>query len=581
MTSRGPDAAGVWISPDQRVGLGHRRLSIIDLSEAGSQPMVSDDGKLRVVFNGEIYNYPEIRARLEARGVRFRSHSDTECLLHLYAEKGVRMVDELRGMYAFILWDQASQGVLLGRDPLGIKPLYYHDDGRVLRAASQVKALLADRSCSPSPDPAGHVGYFLWGHVPEPFTLFKDLRMLPPGSTLWVDSSGKHSARRFYDLAKELAELGKGAADADPGQFQEALREALQDSVRHHLLADVPVGVFLSAGLDSSLLASLATTELGLGNLRTVTLGFEEYKGTEHDETILSNVTARQLESIHRTTWISANEFSTCLDHLFYSMDQPSIDGVNTYFVSKITVDSGLKVALSGVGGDELFGGYPSFTKIPKMVNGLAFARRMPRQLGRSVRRMSSSWAGRFASPKYAGLLEYGSSYSGAYLLMRAMFMPWELDQYLDPDMVREGLNELQVCQRLGEATAGMQSERLKVSSLELSWYMRNQLLRDSDWAGMAHSLEIRTPLVDMELFRRLAPMMASKTPPTKIEMALSAATRLPDEILNRRKTGFNIPVHEWLMKNTDTPAGKAGPGAGKLREWAQVVYRECTSRPS
>lgn len=569
MQARGPDAAGLWISPDRRVGLAHRRLSIIDLSEGGAQPMVSGDGRCRVVFNGEIYNYPEIRTRLESKGARFRSNSDTEALLHLYAEKGVQMVDELRGMYTFILWDERRQGVLLARDPFGIKPLYVHDDGRTLRAASQVKALLADESIEASPDPAGHVGFLLWGHVPEPYTLFRGIRMLPAGSTLWVDAEGRHSARQFYDVTRELEAIDRESSEQP--QSQERLREALDDSVRHHFLADVPVGIFLSAGLDSTMLTSVATAQLGAGNLHTITLGFEEYKGTEHDETRLSTLAAHAFESIHQTIWISANSFRDNLAHLLDAMDQPTIDGVNTYFVSKIARECGLKVAISGVGGDELFGGYPSFTQIPRLVKQLGFTRHLPSMVGESIRRISSPLAARFtSSPKYAGLLEHGGTYGGAYLLRRGMFMPWELEDHLDHDMAREGWNELQTLERLEESTANICSERLKMCSLELNWYMRNRLLRDSDWAGMAHSLEIRVPLVDIELLRRIGPLLASSRPPTKLDMALAAPQPVPGEILYRRKTGFMVPVHEWLVGS-----GSGQAHGGRLRDWAKLVYRE------
>ena len=184
MTARGPDGCGEWFSEDGRVALGHRRLAILDLSERGAQPMVSADGQLIISFNGEIYNYRTLRAQLERKGYGFRSQSDTEVLLHLYAEKGEAMLEELRGMYAFALWDARKQGLLLARDPLGIKPLYYADDGATLQVASQVKALLKGGHIDTTPEPAGHVGFFLWGHVPEPYTFFKGIKALPAGSTL-------------------------------------------------------------------------------------------------------------------------------------------------------------------------------------------------------------------------------------------------------------------------------------------------------------------------------------------------------------------------------------------------------------
>jgi asparagine synthase (glutamine-hydrolysing) len=358
MAVRGPDDAGEWRDPRGRLALGHRRLAIIDLSPGGHQPMISADGTLAVSFNGEIYNHRELRARLERRGYHFQSASDTEVLLHLYAEKGPEMVRDLRGMFAFALWDARRQGLLLARDPFGIKPLYYADDGKTLRAASQVKALLAGGHVDTRPEAAGHVAYFLWGFLPDPHTAYRGIRALPAGTTLWVDRCGHPQLNTFCDPTKILAEAEAAPVSPDGSDSQACLRTALADSVRHHLMADVPVGVFLSCGLDSSTLAALAS-EQGT-DLRTVTLGFEEYRGTPQDETPQAEEVARRYGAAHQTIWISRDDFREHYDRILLAMDQPTVDGVNSYFVSQAAVRAGLKVALSGLGGDELFGGYNS-----------------------------------------------------------------------------------------------------------------------------------------------------------------------------------------------------------------------------
>src|SRR5436190_1000113 len=253
MAARGPDGLGEWYSQDERVAFGHRRLTIIDLSERGAQPMTSADGKLVVTFNGEIYNYRQLRASLEARGCIFRTQTDTEVLLHLYAAKGEAMVDDLRGMFAFGLWDTDRNALLLARDPHGIKPLYYADDGWTFRFASQVKALLAGGGVGLDPEPAGQVGFYLFGSVPEPFTTYRAIRTLPAGATLLVDRIGAQEPRRYYSVAQiyrdaEGAARSRGAVGE--AEVQAEVRVALLDSVRHHLVADVPVGAFLSAGID-------------------------------------------------------------------------------------------------------------------------------------------------------------------------------------------------------------------------------------------------------------------------------------------------------------------------------------------
>src|SRR5215469_16057631 len=289
MASRGPDGSGEWYSADGRVGFGHRRLSIIDLSSRGAQPMQTADGRLVVSFNGEIYNYRALRSRLEAKGYAFRSNSDTEVLLHLYAEWGHEMLRELRGMFAFGIWDTRERQLLLARDPYGIKPLYYADDGSTLRFASQVKALMAGHGVSKDPDPAGWVGYYLFGSVPEPFTTYREVRALPAGSLVWIDQRGLRAPIQYYSIARTYREAqGRPfSAITHKEEIKALVRDALLDSVRHHLVADVPVGAFLSAGVDSSALVGLMR-EAEQQDIQTVTLAFDEFRGTPNDEAPLA-----------------------------------------------------------------------------------------------------------------------------------------------------------------------------------------------------------------------------------------------------------------------------------------------------
>jgi asparagine synthase (glutamine-hydrolysing) len=556
MSFRGPDGAGLWISPDGRVGLAHRRLAIIDLSSAGAQPMASTDGRFHIVFNGEIYNYRNLRRELETKGHVFRSHCDTEVLLHLYADRGERMVHALRGMFAFAVWDNDRRTLFLARDPYGIKPIYYAATRGTFRVASQVKALLAGGIVSRTTDPAGIAGFYLWGSVSEPFTLYRDIRALPAGCTLTVDANGAHSPKPYFSISKTWNEIAPHSA----GDLQDIVREGLLDSVRHHLVADVPVGAFLSAGIDSSALVGLMHN-VGACEIQTITLGFGEFEGKHTDEVPLASEVAQLYGTDHSTRRVTQREFEADLPRIIEAMDQPSIDGINTWFVSKAAHERGLKVAISGLGGDELFGGYPSFTDIPRWYRYFKHASRIPglgkgaRNLGRGlVSRISKQTKGASRvppiSPKALSLLEYGGTYPGGYLLRRGLYLPWELPILMGPEAAEEGLRRLQPLQHLAAATTENGNAFEKVAALEASFYMRNQLLRDTDWASMAHSLEIRVPLVDTRLLERLASELRKPNrPPRKQLMALAPQPPLPEFLRTRPKTGFSIPVGRWMQQ--------------------------------
>ena len=556
MTARGPDGAGEWWSAERRLGLGHRRLSILDLSERANQPMESACGRFVVVFNGEIYNYPALRRDLEAQGVQFRTTSDTEVLLHLYARKGADMVRDLRGMFAFGLWDNRDRSVFLARDPYGIKPLYTANDGWTFRFASQVKALLAGGGVSRDPEPAGVVGFHLFGSVPEPFTLYRDIRALPAGHTQLIDEAGPREPRAYASIAKVFAD---GAARPAPqNEINARVRAAARESVAAHLLADVEVGVFLSAGVDSGALLGLMR-DAGQQKIRAITLAFEEFKDTSEDEAPLAAQVAKLYGAEHIVRTVNEAEFRDDLPAILDAMDQPSIDGVNTWFVSKAAREAGLKVALSGLGGDELLAGYSSFHEVPRWVSWLRWPAALP-GLGVVTRALMRAAGFGARQPKLPGLIQFGGSYPGAYFLRRGLFLPDELQTVLDDDIVRRGMHRLDPLKCLEASMTPAPSNPIaKVAVLESANYMRNQLLRDADWAGMAHSLEIRTPLVDFELARSLSSVTPHLKPGVG-KRALSEAplAPLPAAITNRAKTGFGVPTGRWMTHlTTGRPSSK------------------------
>ncbi|MCA0304549.1 MAG: asparagine synthase (glutamine-hydrolyzing) [Proteobacteria bacterium] len=579
MAARGPDGEGLWLADDGRTGFAHRRLAIIDLSDAGLQPMHSACGRYTITFNGEIYNYLELRRELADKGHVFRSGSDTEVLLHLFAEYGIEMVRRLRGMFAFGIWDATKRRLVLARDPLGIKPLYWADDGWTVRFASQAKALLAGGAVASDPDSAGIVGFHLFGSVPEPFTVWREIRALPAGATMVVDATGPHPAERFYDVAGALAERALRPGRGEPAA---QLADAVRDSVRHHLVADVPVAVFLSAGLDSG---ALLGTMAGLGATATtaVTLAFAEFKGLPVDEAPLAAEVAGRYGARHVVRTVDRAEFESDLPAILDAMDLPTVDGINTWFVSKAAREAGVKVALSGLGADECFGGYPSFRDVPRSVHWLRPVSWIP-GVGTLARRGLSAAirAGLPLHPKAAGVLQYGGSWAGAYLLRRSVYMPWELEDLLSPDLLEEGLRRLAPLSHVASVLQGGRGlgDFDRVSALETSLYMRNQLLRDADWAGMAQSVEIRVPFVDPFFLAALPAGPALARLNAKDAVAAVPDPPLPETVRGRRKTGFVTPVGRWLREAAG-PASSGMPDfSAASRGWALRVWQSGWTPP-
>ncbi len=569
LVNRGPDGAGEWFSADGTVALAHRRLAIIDLSDAGAQPMQSASGRHVIVFNGEIYNHNELRRSLEADGVRFRSTSDTEVLLEGLEHFGVAFLTRLRGMFALALHEPARRRTLLARDTFGIKPLYWSADASRLHFASQVQAFVA-AGLAGGPSPEGQAGFLLWGSVPEPWTFRRNVKALPGGHVLRIEAGKISTPEPFLTVHAIFA----GASfDRAPKVRDDALAQvtdAIQDSVKAHQIADVPVAVFLSAGLDSSMVAFASRYSTpaasSAGSCRSVTLSFEELEGTPGDEAPLAREIAAAAGIEFNPRRVGRHDFAAAAELFHAEMDQPTIDGINTWFVSQSARQLGMKVALSGLGGDELLASYPSFRQVPTYVRRTRWARSL-QPLGRLARRALAPVLGRLTSPKYAGVLEHAGDWAGGYLLRRALFMPWEVEQLMGEEGT-SALDALDTLPRLRAGIAGIESDRLKVSALEMQWYMRNQLLRDADWAGMAHSLEIRVPFVDVDLVRQCADIFARHPDIAKAEVAARVAPALPPAVLHRPKTGFVVPVREWLAQDSGAVRGRG------LRGWAEFCVQ-------
>jgi len=571
MRRRGPDDASSWC--EDGVQLGHRRLAILDLDHRAAQPMRSVCGRYVIVFNGEIYNFRELRRAREAAGDVFRTTSDTEVLLALFAAEGETMLERLRGMFAFVIWDRQTRRAFAARDPYGIKPLYYATaSGDGVLFASQVKALLATGAVSRAPDLQGQAGFWLLGSVPEPHTWYRDILSLPAGHCAWIDADRSVSLHQWHDIgdAWRFADTAQKLPNAE---VRERVREALRASVAHHLVADVPVGVFLSGGIDSGALAGLMV-EAGARDLQGITLAYDEFAGSANDEAPVAACIAAHYGIRHHVRRIAREEFIADLPRILDAMDQPSIDGINTWYASKAVAERGLKLVVSGVGGDELFQGYSSFRLLPKLV---ARARLLSLPgLSVTARLAGRVQAKRSGNSRWLHAVDWAKTLPGAWWLRRSLFAPDDLPTLMGADAAAEALRGFHADAWTRRMSGALPSNpQLALGQIESTTYLRNQLLRDSDWASMDHSVELRTPLVDARLLHELQPLLPSFAPFVGKTLLAGAAVRaLPREISQRPKTGFGIPVERWLLEmscSAHTQGGSRGWARHVAEEWDKV----------
>jgi asparagine synthase (glutamine-hydrolysing) len=565
MRHRGPDEQGFLIGEPRASGLalGMSRLSIIDLP-SGHQPIWNENHDVAVVFNGEIYNYKELRGRLARCGHKFGTQSDTEVLVHAWEEWGEDCLTELRGMFAFALLDlrqrfAISPILFLARDPLGIKPLYYTQTAEGFAFASEVRALLAaDKSLGTLSQDA-LTSYLLFGSVSEPVTMLEGVFSLPPGHRMLLyvpDRRRTPRARPWWDPTRSPA-----ARDPrkiyDLSTAAKRLRPLLEDAVTSHLVADVPVGLFLSSGLDSSAIAALAGK--AHPGIRSFTLTFPN---TAYDEAELARTVSARCGTPHTEVPLDGDAMLARLDEALGALDQPTMDGINTYFVSWAAREVGLKVALSGLGGDELFAGYKTFTDVPRMVNLVRAAYFVPAALRGALSPLIKSLAGQKNSPDAAKKADAAWSQPdrlpNPYFYARALFPLGTLETLIEPRFRPSTINAdgvtldptwLGWLERASDESRKM--ERVAgISWLEMRTYMASTLLRDTDSVSMARSLEVRVPLLDTPLveFVNALPDEARRQPDQqKALLTESLGDLLPAEILGQRKRTFTLPWEQWL----------------------------------
>lgn len=535
LNHRGPDDSGLWTSPSGRARLVHTRLSILDLSHLGHQPMTSTDGRYTITFNGEIYNFRAIRAELEKGGAQFLSHSDTEVLLAAYQAYGAECVHRLRGMFAFCIWDEVEQTAFLARDHLGIKPLYYslRGDGSLL-FASELKALRTSGHVSSRLNGTALVAYFETGSVPEPMTLLHEVQSLGAGCWLkWSRGAIQSGCYWKPSFGQEVMDVSQAAV---------LVRNALLESVRRHFVSDVPVGIFLSGGMDSTALLALAR-EAGFSGIKTFSIGVDDNR---LDESEVARKTAAYFGSDHHELKMSGDIAQQSFAEFLQCGDQPSIDGFNTFTVSRFARQSGMKVVLSGLGGDEIFGGYPTFESVPKLARFARSLNGVP-GLARLAGGVLEGFRGSPRLMRLGTMLRRTPGTLAAYRAFRAVFarsVAMTLARRYLPDLPSDLPDTL---------ASGMElpaHELDQVSLLELSHYMRNQLLKDSDTMSMAHGLELRVPFVDVELIEAVNRVAAPIRLRHGKTMLLDAVPEVPAFVSQARKRGFEFPFQKWLQSS-------------------------------
>lgn len=541
---RGPDAEGIWINQTENLGLVHRRLSILDLNERSNQPMQQKN--FTITYNGEVYNYNELKKNHFSFNTNWLTTSDTEVLLKLYDLFKHRTPTYLRGMFAFAIYDQNQDELFLARDHFGMKPLYYSFINDKFIFSSNLNSLV---SLLPNKNLNNQslYSFFRLGHVEEPGTIYKDIYMLPAGHSITVSKKGI-KIDSFFNLNTYEAKVDTNFI------------ETFKDSIDHHLISDEKIILFLSSGLDSSLIGSIINSK-GLKNINSVTLSYNRpYLNDEGED---AKMVANILNLPHEIAKIGEEDFDQHLDRILSCMDQPSIDGINTYFISNVANKLGYKVALSGLGGDELFGGYETF----KYMKLFPILQKTP-NIGLSLFKQINKKIKLFPLEKANEISNFLSNFNSFYFYIRSFMPNLLISQILDPDIYKTGKKDFE--QWVDSLYFDQQKTIFRsTSDLELNHYMKNQLLRDNDWASMANSVELRVPFVDLKMLDYQRTISANKNIQKK-DFYKKNYPSLPLELYQLKKKGFGIPVPEWIKTKT-----KNNDASSDLKTWAQFIIKK------
>lgn len=552
LAHRGPDDEGVEILPvaggeGLSLGLVHRRLSIIDLSDAAHQPMTDERTGNWIVYNGEVYNHQEIRRELQQVGYVFRSCSDTEVILKAYAHYGIECLDRLRGMFAFAIWDPRNQRLFLAVDRFGIKPLYVYEADGLFAFSSELRTLLKSGLIRSQVEPLAVESYLAYGAVQAPLTMVKDVYAMLPAQHMVYSVQNRSAKRSTYWRPTRLTTEERSEP---PQSVLDHMREILTDSVTQHLVSDVPVGLFLSGGIDSSAIVALANRQRD-GALQSFSVNVSDERFSEQK---YSDLVAKRYCRHHTRISIREDDLAEILPGALEAMDQPTVDGINVYTISRAVRQAGIKVVLSGQGGDEVFGGYPSFREVPRILAVQSALGYLPRGLKSGMGDLidivlRQRWIG----SKIGQLARSDPDMLASYLTFRQLFSSRSRNQLLRSRHDFGTVNGVpsQVVQDLGAEIAGLDSFRC-LSVLELRLYLANTLLRDGDFMSMAHGLEVRVPFLDHRIvefvFGVTAAMKSARRIPKPL-LVRAMGDLLPREIWHRPKMGFFFPWDLWLRQ--------------------------------
>ena len=560
--SRGPDDRGTWSNNDKNIFFGHTRLSVIDLTKNGKQPFLSYDKKISLIFNGEIYNFKDLKKILIQKNYIFASNTDTEVILHSYLEWGIDFIDKLRGMFSIAIWDENLKKLFLIKDQFGIKPLYYSADSNFFCFSSSIKSLINSKLVSNKRSSKSLTNYLLWGNTKDPDTIYDKIKSVEKGTYVVVDQNNNFFIKRYSDLIENIQNI-EGYNFSNKDEAKSYLKEIIHETVNYHLNSDANLGLALSSGLDSNLILDNINPEFN-EKIKTLTVDFN-IDGTIKDEIEIAKKFSLEKKIFHKVVNLDQLNIKQELKYFFNEMDTPSNDGFNTYILSKLAKDNNVKVLLTGIGADEIFMGYPSFNRAKKYLNILKLISKF--NYKKMPKKTISYFVKKFNfNPKNSEIFDI-KSLLDLFLLSRRLFLDDEVKEILyeyQQDIDNNRLPPLTVHQDFYKLDTNQQ-----LMYLEIEHYLCPKLLKDSDWASMANSVELRTPFVDWEFFKKYLKLFKSNVTVDKKFIYETFKKSLPKELENRKKSGFGIP-HNYLLKEM----GHKTYSKNGLKDWSLVSLK-------